>query len=243
MIKIFLSAISFLTIIPVPKKFSLEFKHSVIFFPLVGLFIGGILILINYLSSFLFSKNVVDMVVIVSLIIITGGLHLDGFADTCDGFYAGKDKSDSLRIMDDAHIGTMGVAGLFCILGLKFFALQSIPQKIIYPALLFFPILSRWNLVFACTISKSAKNEGLGKTFIGTVSKNDLVIATIITFFVSLILFKTKGILILIATLLITVLFLKYVIKKIDGITGDILGALNEICEIFVLLILCINEK
>ncbi|MEW6557752.1 MAG: adenosylcobinamide-GDP ribazoletransferase [Elusimicrobiota bacterium] len=239
MVNKFLSAVGFLTVFPVSEK---KLKTCIVFFPLVGLFIGGLLVLVNFLASFLFSKNVVDMLVIVSLVIITGGLHLDGFADTCDGFYAGKNKNDILRIMDDVHIGAMGVIGLFCILGLKFFALQSISQKILYPSLLLFPSLSRWAIVLGCIFSKPAKNEGLGKIFIDTVSKNDFFITTIIILFTSIILFKMNGILILFATLLITILFLRFVTKKIDGITGDILGALNEICETFVLLILCITK-
>jgi len=238
MIEKFLSAVGFLTIFPVVKR---EFENCTIFFPLVGLFIGGFLISVNYLCSFLFSKNVVDMLVIISLVIITGGLHLDGFADTCDGFYAGKNKNDTLRIMDDAHIGAMGVIGIFCILGLKFFTLQSIPQKILYPSLLLFPTLSRWSMVFASTISKPAKNEGLGKTFIDTVSKKDFSIATIAAVLISFLIFGLKGFFILIAVFLVSFIFLKLVSKRIGGITGDILGALNEIIETLVLLILCIN--
>lgn len=238
MFKSFLSAVGFLTILPVKKK---GIKNSLAFFPLVGLFIGGILISVNYLGSFLFSKNVADMLVIVSLVIITGGLHLDGFADTCDGFYAGKDKNDILRIMDDVHIGAMGVIGIFCILGIKFFALQSIPQKILYPSLLFFPALSRWAMVFACTIFSPAKNEGLGKIFIDTVSKKDFSIAAIVAVLISFFIFKLKGVFILIAVFFVSFIFLKLISKKIGGITGDILGALNEIIEVFGLLILCIN--
>ena len=237
MIKKFLSAIGFLTVFPVVKK---EFENCAIFFPLIGLFIGGFLISVNYLGYLLFSKNVVDMLVIVSLVIITGGLHLDGFADMLDGFYAGKNKSDILRIMDDAHIGAMGVIGIFCILGMKFFALQSIPQKNLYPSLLLFPTLSRWCLVFACTISKPAKNEGLGKIFIDTVSKKDFFIATIIAVLISFLVFELKGFFILLAVFFDSFIFLKLINKKIGGITGDILGALNEIIETLVLLILCI---
>ncbi|MFA5778875.1 MAG: adenosylcobinamide-GDP ribazoletransferase [Elusimicrobiota bacterium] len=237
MIKKILSAVGFLTIFPVVKR---GFENCTIFFPLVGLFIGGFLISVNYLGSFLFPKNVVDMLVIVSLTIITGGLHLDGFADMLDGFYAGKNKNDTLRIMDDVHIGAMGVMGIFCILGLKFFALQSIPQKILYPALLLFPTLSRWSLVFASTISKPAKNEGLGKIFIDTVSKKDFFIATIAAVLISFLIFELKGFFILIAVSFVSFIFLKLISKKIGGITGDILGALNEIIEVFVLLILSI---
>lgn len=237
MIKKILSAVGFLTVLPVVKR---KFENCTIFFPIVGLFIGGFLISVNYLGSFLFSENVVDMLVIISLIIITGGLHLDGFADMLDGFYAGKNKNDILRIMDDAHIGTMGVIGIFCITGLKFFALQSIPQKILYPSLLLFPALSRWSLVFSCIISEPAKNEGLGKIFIDTVSKKDFLISTIITILISFFIFKLKGFFILIAVFFVSFVFLKLTSKKIGGITGDILGALNEIVETLVLLILCI---
>jgi len=134
----------------------------------------------------------------------------------------------------------MGVIGIFCIMGLKFFALQSIPQKILYPSLLLFPTLSRWSLVFACTISKPAKNKGLGKIFIDTVSKKDFLNATIVAVLISFLIFGLKGFFILIAVLFVSFIFLKLIGKKIGGITGDIFGALNEIIETLVLLILCI---
>lgn len=238
MIKKYLSAVGFLTIFPVSNK---GLKSSASFFPLAGLFVGGILVSVHFLCSFLFPKLVVDVLVIITLVFITGGLHLDGFADTLDGFYAGKNKNTILKIMDDVHIGAMGAIGIFCIIIIKFATIHAVPQKILYPALLLFPVLSRWSLVFACITFKPSKDEGLGKIFIDTVSKKDFLAATITAFLISIILFKLKGILILIATLFITLLFLRFVVKRINGITGDILGALNEICEIFVLLILCMK--
>ncbi len=241
MIKKYLSAISFLTVLPVSESFSKKFKNSTSFFPLVGLFIGGVLILVNFSGSFLFPKLVVNLMIITSLAIITGGVHLDGLADTLDGFYAGKNKDDTLRIMDDAHLGAMGVIGIFCVLGTKFVALHSIPEKILYQSLLLFPVLSKWALVFACVTSRPSKNEGLGKIFVDTTKKRDFFIATIITLLISIVLFKSKGIIILAAVLLITYLFSRFIIKKIGGLTGDTLGALNEISEAFVLLILCIR--
>ena len=96
-------------------------------------------------------------------------------------------------------------------------------------------------MVFACIISKPAKNEGLGKTFIDTVSKKDFFIATIAAVLISFLIFGLKGFFILIAVFLVSFIFLKLVSKRIGGITGDILGALNEIIETLVLLILCIN--
>ena len=96
-------------------------------------------------------------------------------------------------------------------------------------------------MVFASTISKPAKNEGLGKTFIDTVSKKDFSIATIAAVLISFLIFGLKGFFILIAVFLVSFIFLKLVSKRIGGITGDILGALNEIIETLVLLILCIN--
>ena len=81
-----------------------------------------------FVGSEVFPDGVLRPALVVLLIILTGGLHLDGFADVCDGFYAGKSKADALRIMKDPHLGTMAVVGIIAVLMLKVVLLSHLPR-------------------------------------------------------------------------------------------------------------------
>src|SRR3989339_349112 len=114
-----ISAIEFLTIIPVKSK-NFSLKNSVVYFPLVGIITGSILVGVNMAAVLVFPRMVADAFTLIALVILTGALHLDGFADTIDGIFGGKDRDDTLRIMADEHIGTFAVVGVFSLLLLKF---------------------------------------------------------------------------------------------------------------------------
>lgn len=173
----FLSAISFLTILPIPKKFSSEFKHSTLFFPFVGLLIGFILIITNFIFSRFLPKTINCIFILNILIIITGAIHLDGFADTIEAIYAGKDKEEIIRIMDDPHIGMIGAVSISLLLLTKFFLIFNLPEKYILQALIFFPTLSRMAMTLSITISKPLKNDGLGKMFVENTKFSDFLFA------------------------------------------------------------------
>jgi len=238
LLRYFLSAISFLTIIPVPKRYRQEMKHLLPFFPIVGFFIGIIFVLINYCCSFVFYKIVVDFLVVVSLIIITGGLHLDGLADFLDGFYAGDSKDEIIKIMDDSHIGAMGVIGIVVVILAKFILFNNLDNNMVNASLVLFPVLGRWSMVVSMGISQPAKEDGLGNFFLKNTTKNDFIISVIITFLLVFFVFKLKGIVIFLFISFFSFIFTKYIIKKIKGITGDTLGAVCEMSEVFTLLIL-----
>jgi|SRR3989339_358229 len=241
MINYLFSAISFLTIIPVPKKYRQGIKHILPFFPVVGLFIGGILVLIKFGCSFVFYKIVVDLLIITVTIIINGGLHLDGLADSLDGLYAGKNKDEILEVMNDSHIGTMGVIGIALVILSKFVLLNNIDTALFNSSLILFPVLGRWAMVLSMGISKPAKETGLGNYFLSNISKKDFVISGIITFLITTFVFQFKGIIIFLFISVFSYIFTKYVKKKINGITGDTLGAINEISEVLVLILLNIK--
>ncbi len=164
--KIF-TAFQFLTRLPVKvKDFNEELlPQSTIFFPLVGLFLGGCLILLEYALSPLLPSNVVALIEVAFLALITGGLHLDGFADTFDGMGCVKSQEDKLQVMKDSRIGVMGALALLFLLLLKYNSLAFIDPKIKYYALLAFPVVSRWTMVLAIFISSQKGHLGLGSKF------------------------------------------------------------------------------
>src|SRR3989338_5804758 len=126
----FLFALQFLTIIPVNIRHIDEKRSAkaVIFFPLVGLFLGLILAAVNNLLLFFkFEGLLINTILVISLAILTGGLHLDGLADTFDALLSRKNKEQMLEIMRDSHIGAMGVLSLISVILLKISLLSTIP--------------------------------------------------------------------------------------------------------------------
>jgi len=240
MIKRFLLAIQLLTKIPIVWNLDVnekDFGRSMVYYPLVGLIIGGILALLNLGVSKLIPVRACSIVVVIFWIYITGGLHLDGFADMVDGFSGGRDKESILRIMHDSAIGAKGATALFCLLILKIAFLNEIPSQLRYHALLFCPMLGRWSMVIISVINEYARNQdGMGKIFVQNVKKIELLASTLITIAP---LFFSRDIIMLfpVITTIATVFIMTYISrKKLEGITGDIIGATNEITEVVVII-------
>jgi adenosylcobinamide-GDP ribazoletransferase len=242
-IKGFLAALHFLTIIRIAKDLDTtgekpeRLGRSMICFPVVGLFLGLVLVAVRYAFGYILSPSLVDILVIAALVIITGALHLDGFADTADGLAGGRDRERSLVIMRDSRIGSFAVAGLILLLMLKIFTLQQVPPEIKNRALLLMPVLGRWStvqLAFGFTYARSGPGTGLA--FTRFAGKREYIIATLITVVISLGLFRLHGAIILLIIALFTLLFGRFFQRRLGGVTGDIMGAACEINEVVTLL-------
>lgn len=235
--KTFLIALQFLTILPVKIKSKIspeDFGKSLAFFPLVGLFIGVCLVVVRLLFSFLPHLVGVAIILIIS-IILTGAIHLDGLADTCDAFYGNKPKEKILEIMRDSHIGTMGVAAITMLLFLKFTLLISIPQEILWKLLILMPIFARWIQVLACFSSAYVRKEGKAKYFVEFAANKEMLIATLFMLMAFVLLIAVKGIVLSFFSVLPIFLFIRYMKRRIGGMTGDTIGAASELSEISVL--------
>ncbi|MDI6776131.1 MAG: adenosylcobinamide-GDP ribazoletransferase [Syntrophales bacterium] len=238
----FLTALQFLTIIRITRKLDIteeKLGGSMACFPLVGLLLGLILVAVRYAFGYILPASIVDILVIAVLVIITGALHLDGFADTVDGLTGGKDREKTLAIMRDSRIGSFAVAGLVLFLMLKIFALLEAPPEIKNRILLLMPVLGRWStvqLAFGFTYARSGPGTGLA--FTRFAGKREYVIATLITAVISLGLFQLKGLLILLVIAVLTLLFGLFFQRRLGGVTGDIIGAACEINEVATLLMI-----
>lgn len=233
----FLIALQFLTILPVKIKSEItpgDSGRSLVFFPIVGMLIGALLILILYLFGFL-PYPVVIVLILAASIFLTGGIHLDGFADTCDGLFGIKTKERALEIMRDSHVGTMAVVWLVILLLLKFTLLISVPKENLWRFLLLMPMFGRWTQVLACSLSIYAREQGKAKYFIESAGKKEIFIATLYILAVFLFLMRLKGLIILLFSLLPVFLCINYIKNKIGGMTGDTIGAVNEISEVALL--------
>lgn len=231
----FLLALQFLTVIPVRSNAGIN-KATTLYFPVIGLFLGMILAGVNYLLSFTtleqFSASVV---LVILLIILTGGLHLDGLADTFDALLSRKNKSEMLRIMRDPHIGTMGVLGLIGVVLLKISFLASLDFSSKNTALILMCLFSRYAMVLEIFLFPYARDEGKAKIFFEGMNFKIFFWATLISLICAIVILKSKGLIIFILTGVFAFLIGKFIVKKIGGVSGDTLGATNELVEIFVL--------
>ncbi len=231
--KEFLIALQFLTILPVQIKAEIkakDFGKALFYFPIVGMLIGLLLSLVALLLGFL-PDLVIGAAVLAVSVIITAGIHLDGFADTCDGFYGSRPKEEILKIMRDSRIGVMGVAGVVILLLLKFTLLVSIPRDFLWKSLMMMAAFARWSQGFSCLTSGYARRQGKAKFFIEYASEKDVIRAGLLTLALFLLLAGLKGALIFIMAFLCVLLFTEYVKRKIGAMTGDTIGATSEIAE------------
>jgi len=237
--KSFFLALQFLTVIPLQIKGQIDdedFGKSLLYFPLVGLILGGILAISIYIFR-MFPPLVMAALLITVSIFLTGGLHLDGFSDTCDGLYGFHLPEKRLEIMRDSRTGVMGVIGLVCLLILKFSLLAHIPFASLWKVLVMMTVFSRWAQVIACYGSKYPRQEGKARLFIEQARLHYVVTGGLLVFFLFLLLAPGKGLIVFFGALIIVSLFIKYIRKKIGGMTGDTIGATNEIAEVAALLL------
>ena len=268
----FLLLLSFMTRIPMPKTEYDEEKlgKSMKYFPVVGIIVGFILLFFCIIFNFIL-KNIsysaalplMIIVVILTDLITTGGLHLDGLADTFDGIFSYRSKHKMLEIMKDSRLGSNGALALILYFLLKFVLLFSLTiesrESALY-AIMTYPVIARFCSVVSCASSPYARGSGMGKTFVDNTKICELVVAAVITLlyttgllFIPSIVYHDYSslkyimqpifLVILIVALsgLFAYAFSKLIERKIGGITGDTLGALLEISGlvyIFLLLVI-----
>lgn len=243
MMKGFLTALQFLTIIPVPGNRDTDDEAlgaSMSLFPLVGLLIGLILLGVRSLLALLLPPLLADILVIATLVVVTGALHLDGFADTIDGLAGGKDRERTLAIMKDSRIGSFAVVALVLIVGLKAAALAEIPEAVKSQALMAFPVLGRWSAVqLAAWFDYARSGYGTGQAFVRCTGRRESAISTLITAVIMVLIFGMAGLTTLLVIAVFTALFGLFFRTRLGGVTGDIMGAACEISEAVVLLVVC----
>jgi adenosylcobinamide-GDP ribazoletransferase len=167
---------------------------------------------------------------------ITGGLHLDGLADTADGLGGGHTPADVLRIMKDSRVGAFGVISLIVALILKFSLLLSLADSGGTRVLLLYPLISRWGMVLLAYLSPYARPEGgLGQAMTLGVSRRVVTYASLSAGALSFAFLGLRGLVLFGAAGLGVCLGSLYFQKRLGGITGDVLGATNEFLEILVL--------
>jgi len=234
----FWSALQFLTIFPTPlrhRDIARTAGQSLPYFPVIGLILGAILFGLHYGLSIILPAAVVPALLITTLVILTGAQNLDGFIDTCDGVFVGKSKKERLTIMSDTRVGAFGIIGVVLLLLLKYVSLLS--ESMILPALLLMPTLSRWAVVSMIFSFPYARRSGMGLPFKLGATWQRLAIATAIALVASVVLLKWWGLMLMAVVWLIAFGIGSFFRSGLGGLTGDNYGAILELSEVLVLLL------
>ncbi len=229
-------AISFLTILPISAPAGVESRdltRSAAFFPLVGWFLGGLLLLAAKILISLFGSGLTTALGLVAILAwLTRGLHLDGLADLVDGLGGSHEPARRLAIMKDSSIGAFGVIGLILLLAIKASTLADLlPQLFVdHKLALLVPLVaSRWGMVLLAWRGRYPREQGTGHAFVGQTGLGEVIVSSL--FVLPLCLLGPAAVLALLASLLPAFLLYFKATRALGGITGDVLGASCELGE------------
>ena len=231
----------FLTIIPSPFRRGYgaeDLGKSISFFPVVGLFLGLVLFGIDLLLGLFLPSILINVLLVIALVILTGALHLDGFIDTCDGLSVKSSVSDKLKVISDSRVGGFGVVGGCCLVLAKFASLVALPQQLRASALILMPVLSRWGMVYAISFFSAARREGMGWAVKQKANWKGMAVATVFSLIIVASLLKWWGAVLMAVLGFILLVVSKYLCSRFGGLTGDTYGAINEFAEVVVLILM-----
>ncbi|AEY65932.1 adenosylcobinamide-GDP ribazoletransferase [Clostridium sp. BNL1100] len=240
-LKRFLLLLQFMTTIPIPVNQDVgdeDFGKGLALAPLIGLLIGGVVACAGYVLNMFFAPAISAVLVVITYILLTGGIHLDGLGDTFDGIFSNRPKEKILEIMRDSRVGTYAVLVTVCILGLNAVLIYFMISAHMYFTLVLMPVAGRIGSVVGAAVSEYARSEpGLGKSFIDYCGLKELIIALIISIITFFSFRGFTGVFLCIFMFLSAVLLVKFLGRKIGGATGDVLGAVCELNQTIFLII------
>ena len=236
-----LAAIQFLTRLPVPAVSDLAddaLAESVRFFPIVGAIVGVGAMAIDALVAPRAGRNVSVVLILIYLVVVTGGLHEDGLADAADGFGGGWTKDRVLTIMRDSNIGSYGAIAIGCSLLARFVFLTSLSARTFYGVVIAGQVLSRWAMLPLAYALPPARHEtGQGLRVAKKVSKTSLLVGTACMAVIAGLASGFAAIPFVVTASGVAAVTGAYYRRRIGGITGDCLGATCQVTEVAVYLV------
>lgn len=238
--KSFSLMLAFFTRIPVRTTGEIDetmYKKGIKYLPVVSLIIGIPVGIVMWLSQWV-GAYVAAFIALCVYLLLSGGLHIDGMADTIDGFSAHRDRESTLRIMKDSHIGTFGVLAVCVyVVGMIICMAQAV-----FVVAVFFPLAGRTTALLCARMNRSA-TDGLGRWFVDGVTTAHVMIAAVLFMAVSSLslLFEAWPVFAWLIVsfgmaVLVTVVTVKRLAKKLDGVTGDVIGFSIELSQLIFLL-------
>lgn len=243
-------AFSCLTRIPVGIKGEMrpeDQAFSVYFFPVVGLLVGALSALVYTLCNMAGVYVAAYLMAVLVPVLLTGALHLDGLADTCDALFSVRDRERMLEIMRDPRLGVMGVCGLVFDILLRVVLVAELSMHLtpysMAMVLTLTPMMGKLSLITGGSLHKYAQNGGMGKHYIDMMHAFHLLAAAAVAAGLLELLFNAYFVPLTVVPMAVGAFASWRFSRRLGGLTGDTLGALNELGEIFFLIAVLVMSR
>ena len=246
----FLRAIGLLTVLPLRPRWDehTEPGRAMAFYPLTGALIGGLLAGLAYLLEKTPLPETTPLLpaalILAAWAGVTGGLHLDGWADCCDALFVPVSRERRLEILRDPRLGSFGAIGLVVLLVVKLAAIQGVmasPARL--SVLVIVPTVARWALVLAAQAFPLARPDGMAAHFRQGLGAREVTIATatvLVVAALAAVLTGSRGLVALAVAPLVMLAMARLAMGRLGGLTGDVYGAIVELAETASLVVACL---
>jgi adenosylcobinamide-GDP ribazoletransferase len=211
-----------------------RFAEALGWYPLIGLLIGLALVLADEGLGRLLPPAAVAALLVAFLALASGGLHLDGVADTADGMAMQGDRAERLGVMSEGNTGPAGVMSLVIVLLAQWAALVSLPDPVRTSALLLAPALARWTVVPVGLLFRPARPRGLGYLIHDALLPVAAPLSTLIAVVAAVVLFGAPGLVLVGAAAAGALIIAAAASRLLQGVTGDVFGAGIEVSQVVV---------
>ena len=244
-LRLFLIALQFFTRLPIPRWVGYQpawLQQSSRYFPLVGAVVAAICGATYMVAGWLLPPPIAVLLAVAAGIYLTGAFHEDGFADMCDGFGGGLTRERVLEIMKDSRIGAYGAIGILCLLAIKAGALVSLPTAVVVAALFIAHPLSRLAAVSLIWLMDYARDEGKAKPMAQSMSTGEFVVAAFCGLLPAIMcgllgMLDWSALVLALLAAIASAWFLgRKCQRRLQGYTGDCLGAVQQVAEVAVYL-------
>jgi adenosylcobinamide-GDP ribazoletransferase len=225
------TALGLLTILPLGANGQVS-GRAFAFYPFVGALIGTVLVGARILFQLGLPDLVVSALLVLVWVVLTGALHLDGFADSCDALFAATTRERRLEILHDVHLGAFGAASLILLLITKFAAVASLRTC---APLFLAPILGRWAMVYAATYPP-ARAEGMAVLFRAGLTRRVILAATVVAASLTA-LCGGFGLVAFVTAFALATLLARFATARVGGLTGDVYGMICECVEVAIMVL------
>lgn len=245
MLRIFFATLAFMSRLPVPYRWSQgleldQYSRGIVVFPWVGMVLGTIAAAVFVLLAPWCGTPLAALFYVLALAALTGGFHLDGLADTCDGLFSARTRDKMLEIMRDSRLGTHGGLGLIVVLLAKVLVVNELALRgySMLPVLILASVVGRGAVALLMYRQRYARDNGLGNIFIGKITLTQTIITLLTSAVLCAVLLPDGGLLAWLITTVVIALTGMAIKRTLRGQTGDTLGAAIELGEVIFLIAL-----